>query len=168
MKCYRSPRCVLHGVLSAILVGALAAVTAAGDDTTNKQGAKKEELIQKDHKLIEGAWRILSIENDGVKIGLEDLKKFRVVNGADGSWSVRDGDTEIARGTSTFDPTQTPKAIDFNPIENGEKKATYVGIYELGEKNRKLCFAQPGDKRPTDFAAPLGSKHTYVTFERAK
>lgn len=127
-----------------------------------------DEAIKKDHKLIEGTWRIVALEINGEKSDEEDAMKLTVVNGSDGTWSVRSEGNEISKGTSTIDPTKKPKTIDLTPTEGGGKGKAHLGIYELGEKTRKLCFAPPGKDRPTKFSSTPGSEHILVTFEREK
>ena len=57
--------------------------------------------------------------------------------------------------------------VFFNPSLR-TRASMQVGIYELGEKSRKLCFALPGKDRPTEFSSAPGSEHILVTFERVK
>lgn len=128
----------------------------------------KEEAIKKDRKQIEGIWRIVALQVDGNKSEPEDAKKFTVVNGADGTWILRDGDKEIAKGTSTIDPTKKPKTIDFELTAGEGKGDRYHGIYELGGTARKLCFGPAGGERPTEFSSKSGSQYIFVTFEREK
>lgn len=126
----------------------------------------KDEAINKDRKLIEGTWRIVALEVNGNKAMEEDARKLSVVNGYDGTWSLLSEGKEISKGASIFDPTKKPKIIDFTPTEGGGKGNQYLGIYELGEKTRKLCFAPPGKNRPTEFVSTPGSEIIFVTFER--
>jgi uncharacterized protein (TIGR03067 family) len=137
------------------------ATTGAADDA-------KEEAIKKDHKQIEGTWRVVALVANGNTAKEEDVKKLTVVNGADGTWTILAEGREISKGTSTMDPTQKPKAIDFTPAEGLGKDELHLGIYELGAKTRRLCFARPGKERPTEFASVPGSEHTLVTFKREK
>jgi len=145
-------------------LGALLMVIAAiacADDA-------KDEAIKKDRQQIEGTWRIVALEINGNKSNDEDAKKLTVVNGPDGTWSLLSEGKEISKGTNSFDPTKRPKTIDFTPTEGGGKDNLHLGIYELGEKTRKLCFAPPGKDRPTEFTSTPGSEHILVTFERER
>jgi uncharacterized protein (TIGR03067 family) len=143
-----------------IMLTAIATIATADD--------AKDQAIKKDRKQIEGTWRIVALEIDGYKAPDEDAKKLSVVNGADGTWSLRSEDREISKGTSTIDPTKKPKTIDFTVTEGDGKGNQHLGIYELGEKTRKLCFAEAGQDRPTEFSSKPGSGHYLVTFEREK
>jgi uncharacterized protein (TIGR03067 family) len=145
------------------LVGLLLIATG----TTAAEEAK-EKAIQQDREKIEGKWRIIRLDINGNKAAEDDIGKLTVVNGNDGTWTLFDDGKEISKGTSTFDPTQKPKAIDFTPTAGGGAGEHYRGIYELGEDSRKLCFAPPGHNRPAEFSSPPGSEHILVTFERVK
>ena len=136
------------------------ALTFAGDDN--------EEAVKKDRKLYEGTWRVVSLEVNGNKGTEEDINKIVVINGDDGTWTLRSEDKEVAKGTSTIYPTQKPKTIDLMPTEGDSKGQVILGIYELNEKTRKLCIAPAGKARPTEFKSESGSEHILVTFEREK
>jgi uncharacterized protein (TIGR03067 family) len=128
----------------------------------------KEQAINKDHKLIEGIWRIVSLEINGNKGGDDDVKKLSVVNGVDGTWSLRSDGTDLTKGTSTIDPTQKVKTIDLTPTNGDDKGKVFQGIYELNENTRKLCIAPSGQARPTEFSSAPNSGHILVVFERDK
>src|SRR5258708_101522 len=88
-----------------VLLTAIAAIASAGD--------AKDAAIKKDRKKIEGTWRVVALVVDGDKAMAEDAKKFMVINGSDGTWSLHSEDKETNKGTSTIDPTKKPKTIDF-------------------------------------------------------
>lgn len=146
-------------VVGALLM-AIATMVSAAD--------LKEDAVKKDRKQIEGTWRIVAIEVNGNKLMEDDARKFSVVNGSDGTWSLLSEAKEISRGVSTIDPTQKLKTLDFTPTEGEGKGNLYLGIYELGETTRKMCFAPPGRERPTEFSSTSGNEQIFVTFEREK
>jgi uncharacterized protein (TIGR03067 family) len=150
-----------YSLFGLLVVGMLLTTTASADDA-------KGEAIKKDRKRIEGSWQVTALTINGNKAKGEDAKKITVVNGDDGTWSVRSEGKEISKGTSTFDPTQKPKTIDFTPTESGGKGDQFLGIYQLGKNNRKLCFAAAGKDRPTEFSSTPENQHILVTFERVK
>jgi uncharacterized protein (TIGR03067 family) len=150
-----------RSLFSLLVVGALLTAIASADDA-------KDEAIKKDRERIQGVWRVIALVVDGNEGKEEDAKKISVVNGADGTWNLRSGDMEVSQGTSTIDPTKEPKTIDFTPTRGEAKGDQFHGIYEISENTRKLCFAPAGKERPTEFAAPAGTQHILVTFERVK
>ena len=147
-------------LVAGALFTAIATIAAADD--------AKDAAIKKDRKQIQGTWRGIVLVVNGKELTKEDTKALTVVNGADGSWSVRDNGREIGKGTSTIEPTKKPKTIDFTVTEGDGKGNQGLGIYELGEKTRKLCFAPSGRERPTEFSSKPGSEHILVIFERQK
>jgi uncharacterized protein (TIGR03067 family) len=151
-------------LLGRAIVGVLITVTAAiasADDA-------KDAAIQKDRNQIKGTWRVVVLVVDGKPAMDEDARTLTVVNGSDGTWSLRSEDKETNKGTSTFDPTKTPKTLDFTMTGGDEAGNQYSGIYELGENTRKMCFAPLGKERPTEFSSTAGSGVICLTFERVK
>lgn len=144
-----------------LVLGLLLPTIATADNS-------KEEAIKMDRQQIKGIWRIVALEINGNKANADDARKLTVINGSDGTWSLLSEGKEICQGTSSFDPTKKPKTIDFKITEGGGKGNEHLGIYELGEKTRRLCFAPPANARPTEFATALGSGHILVNFEREK
>jgi uncharacterized protein (TIGR03067 family) len=136
-------------------------ILAAADDA-------KQDAIKKDRKKYEGTWRVTSLEINGNKSSEEDAKKITVVNKADGTWILQVDGGKITEGTSEIDPTKNPKTIDFMETEGDNKGKIVLGIYELGDDTRKLCYAGPGRERPSDFSAPAGSGRVLVEFKREK
>lgn len=150
-------RILLGGIVTSCVLAMVALVGA--DDA-------RDEAIKKDRKLYEGTWKVVSLEVNGNKSSDEDAKKMSVVNGIDGSWSLRlEGQEQIA-GVNELDPTKSPKTIDVIVVEGGQKKMTYQGIYEITETKRKLCIVPPGIERPNDFTSAPGSERILVSFEK--
>jgi len=130
--------------------------------------AGKDEAIKKERSKYEGTWRVDSLEVDGNKASDDDARKITVINRIDGTWVICIDGSETYRGTSEIDPTKKPKTIDFTPTEGDAAGMKHLGIYEIEENTRRLCFAKPGQERPTEFSAPAGSGHLLVTFKREK
>jgi len=128
----------------------------------------REKAIKADRARIHGTWRVVALVVNGDRSKEEDVKKLTVCNGSDGTWILYSEDKEISRGSSTFDPQRSPKTIDFIPTEGEGKGKTHLGIYELAENSRRLCFAPPGKDRPAEFSSSPGSQLILVTLEREK
>jgi uncharacterized protein (TIGR03067 family) len=144
-------------VAGVLLVGMVAVVTAE---------EAKEAAIKQDRQQIQGTWRVIALVINGSQASDDDARRLTVVNGIDGSWTLRSEENDVSSGTSTIDPSQTPKTIDLTVTEGEGKGDQFMGIYELGEKTRKLCFVQKGQERPTEFASTPGSDRILVTFQR--
>lgn len=126
----------------------------------------KDEAIKKDRKQIEGIWRVVSLTVDGNKSKADEATKLTVVNGPDGTWALLADGKELFKGVSSIDPTKKIKTIDFAITDAEGKSIQYLGIYQLGEKTRNLCFAPAAKGRPTEFASKSGSESIYATFDR--
>ena len=126
----------------------------------------KQEAIDRDHALTKGRWRIVSLVVNGTTVGDEDARKIVVVNGALGEWEILVDGVGVLRGTSTIDPTTSPKEIDATVTEGDGVGRKTLGIYEAGTKTRRVCYAAADRSRPGDFSSAIGSERTLVVFER--
>ncbi len=156
------PRFGVGGLFAGSLLLAVAMIAAADD------AKDKEEAIKKDRRLYEGTWRIVALVVNGDKSAEADAKKFSVVNGADGSWSLRSEGNEINRGRNILDPSKKPKTIDVIVFDGDKDGQTILGIYEITAKTRRLCYVSTGLERPTEFTSTAANQQVLVTFEREK
>jgi len=156
----------LRWQLSAAFLSALAILSSLISSGKGAAQEPRDEALRQERLKIAGTWRIIDLEVEGRRAMEEDIRKLSVVNGTDGTWSLRIDGREIANGNSTFDPLASPKTIDFTPIAGEKKGELYLGIYELGPRVRRLCFSNPGKPRPDGFATRLGDGRFLVTLER--
>jgi uncharacterized protein (TIGR03067 family) len=131
-------------------------------------GEDKDEAVKQERKKYEGIWRVIFLQADGKQAADKDAKKIVVVNKTDGSWSIQAEGKEVAKGTSEIDPTKSPKTIDFTPALGFDPGKVHLGIYDIKENCRKLCFAPAGKDRPTEFSSKPGTGHLLVIFQREK
>jgi uncharacterized protein (TIGR03067 family) len=143
-----------------LLLGGIGLLVASDDP--------KSDVVRKEREIYQGTWRVTALEADGSKLSEDDCARVTVHNQADGGWTVRLEGFVIWQGTSTIDPTKTPKWIDFSPTEGTDAGKNFLGIYEFGKDTRKLCYAEAGKERPRDFLAKSGSGHVLITFKRER
>ncbi len=121
-----------------------------------------------DTKQLQGVWKAVAYEESGKKaIGA----RARLLEGM--SWQFT-GDQFIRRmegqidsqGTYKIDPSKKPKEIDlFDP----QRKAHFVGIYELQGDTLRIRFNVRADTRPTAFTTEKGTRdHFLLVLERSK
>jgi uncharacterized protein (TIGR03067 family) len=108
----------------------------------------------------------MSLIVNGNTVGDDDARKIIVVNGESGEWEVLVDGASVIRGTSTIDPTTSPKEIDATVTEGDGVGRKTLGIYETGPKTRRVCYAAADRSRPGEFSSDPGSERTLVVFER--
>jgi uncharacterized protein (TIGR03067 family) len=124
-----------------------------------------DEPAKKDDKdPLQGAWRVAATEFDGRSVSPDTLKERQIVFAGDKFKVVVSGDTKRTL-TFTLDTSKTPKHID---IINSEKQETAMGIFALEKDELRLCYGEPGDKRPTEFDSPAGKRIFLLTLKREK
>ena len=131
--------------------------------------ADKEEVIKADRALLAGEWRVVSVEANGNTNADPVVARVTVVNRLDGTWSLLSNGKIIAEGTSTIDPTTSPKTIELKSSRGSVENARgthYRGIYEVHETTRRLCFVPADKPLPESFAGGRETGQILVTFER--
>ena len=141
--------------LAILMVGLL----IAADD------AKSEN--KKDIEKMQGEWTMASGERNGEAIPDEIVQSLkRTIKGNE--YTVKREDEVLNGGTFTVDATKSPKTIDLKITEGQAAGQSLHGIYELDGDMMKICYANPGKPRPTEFSAKAGSDQTIATWKRAK
>lgn len=129
-------------------------------------GAPAEaEAVHAAQERYAGTWRVVAIEGDGQRTA-DDGRRIVVTNQADGSWTLMVDGRLAARGTNRFDPLATPAEIDIEITEGDGKGRKLLGIYEVTETTRRLCFRGDDGWRPREFVTTPGCGAVLVMFER--
>jgi uncharacterized protein (TIGR03067 family) len=136
-----------------------------GAETGLPQGSEKDDPKTMD-KLVEGVWEEASLVRNGKEV--EPLKKGKRVASIKGeNFTVRVGE-EVFGATIKLDPTKTPKAIDFKPLQGPNKGLTALGIYEVKGDELRICYAEVGKERPAEFGSKEGSHQSLRLYKRLK
>jgi uncharacterized protein (TIGR03067 family) len=133
----------------------VAAVLVAADDP------------KKDIQNMQGTWTIESIEKDGKEIDKAELKNRKVIIQSN-KYTVKEGDKVIDQGTYKLDASKSPKQIDISPTAGQYTGKTLLGIYQLEDDDRAICFSTPGLARPTVFTTKPDSGQVFIMYKRAK
>jgi uncharacterized protein (TIGR03067 family) len=124
----------------------------------------REKAAAKDLETFAGKWKAASVETDGKKAPAEELADVFVTH-EENKVTVRQKDMVIVQGTIELDPTQKPKTLNFTSTLSENKGKVYLGIYEFDGDSYRLCLADPGKKRPTEFSSRLG---VLIVYKRDK
>jgi uncharacterized protein (TIGR03067 family) len=129
--------------------------------------ASREDAAAEDLKKMQGEWIVVTMEADGMKIPDDDAQAlFRNVKGD--QYTVSRYRKIAGRGTIKLDATKKPRTIDARPAGSARDANPILGIYEFDGDKLKLCFAPPGQDRPTEFRTTEGSGHTLTVWQREK
>jgi len=145
------------------------AATAAFALEADKPESDNEKAIIADRALLAGEWRVVSVEANGNTNADPVKSRVTVVNALDGTWSLLANGQVIAEGTSTIDPTSSPKTIELKSHRGSVQNARgthYRGIYEVHETTRRICFVPADKPMPESFAGGRDTGQILVTFER--
>jgi uncharacterized protein (TIGR03067 family) len=127
----------------------------------------KNDANKKDLERLQGDWAAVSIISDGHKVPDDDTQSlFRTMK--DDHYAVFLFRKVISKGTFKIDASKKPKAIDLQAAGAAAKGQPILGIYEFEGDTWKVCYANPGKERPTEFTAKEGSGHTLAVWEREK
>jgi RNA polymerase sigma factor (sigma-70 family) len=134
--------------------------------------AKEEKATQRLQKLkktaeLEGEWRLEKADVGGKAspdIGWLKSELRWVIRG-DSITIQRFGQSTI--GTIKVNVSKSPREIDIRLIEGpvpGER--VYRGIYKREDVRLTVCYAAPGEPRPTEFATKAGSSAMLAVFRQ--
>lgn len=129
-------------------------------------GAEKLKAVQDELKRFEATWRFVTIEIEGTTVPPELFEEDRLLlKGKQFTSTVRGTTTN---GVFKIDPTATPKTIDLTFTDGPGKDNSQKGIYKFEGETQKICFAAPGNPRPTDFESKPKSGLLVQVLERVK
>jgi RNA polymerase sigma-70 factor (ECF subfamily) len=136
-------------------------------DRPEKSGAKQME--SGGLRDLDGAWRVVALENAGKKVPEEELKVV--------GWTFH-GETLLLSGPGTkircsvkVEPGKTPKHIDVTVLDGPAKGMTIPGIYKLDMGRLTICMREGGDEaqgRPKEFATDATNGLGIATLERVR
>ncbi len=121
--------------------------------------------VEKELARLQGTWRLVSMERDGVASTDDVLKQMPLLTfkGSDYYW----GDNE--KGPSgtilSIDPTKNPKTIEYELNYQG---AIYLGIYEIEGDTFKDCLTTGSKEQPKEFTAKRGSGNQLMIYKKVK
>jgi uncharacterized protein (TIGR03067 family) len=126
----------------------------------------RDDEAKKDLDKLQGEWVIVSAERNGMPVPKENWEGLkRTVKGED--FTVAMGDQVVMKGKYKLDPSKKPKAIDATGTNHEGQEVSMQGIYEFEGDTYKVCFAEQGKPRPTEFKTAENSGHTLTVSKKA-
>ncbi len=118
--------------------------------------AQKAAEFKKELDALQGNWTLVASDGPRGKKSDEDLKKDPGIVEIDGNkMRIYVKNLHDLEGVARFDPTATPKTIDFLNVSDGDpyKGKTALGIYELQGDTLRSCWTTGFDMgRPSQFS----------------
>ena len=142
-----------HALL-ALAAGCLIAAELGADD--------------KDLTKLDGTWAVRSVEVGGMKFPDEALKNFPgplTIKG--GKWTLKVGEQQQT-GAFTADAGKKPAQMDVKPADGPNAGKTLQAIYQMDGDALKVCYAPPGQDRPTAFDTKDKPGYALIVYQREK
>jgi uncharacterized protein (TIGR03067 family) len=129
--------------------------------------ARADDDANKEMKLLEGEWSMVSGEREGTTFPDEVVKSAKRVT-KDGETTTELNGTVVLKAKFKVDASKNPKTIDYEITDGPAKGKTMLGIYELKGDDFKACMVMSDQERPTDFTTKEGDGRTLTVWKRAK
>ena len=129
--------------------------------------AKSPKDGQDDLKLLQGGWKVVVMEDDGMRASSNVLKGMGwVFKGLKVQCTDPSGDAKLS---VILDSSKTPKHINLVSGEGPMKGKPCLGIFKVEKDRLVICSGESADdERPTDFSTRPDSHRCMITFERIK
>jgi erythromycin esterase len=125
------------------------------------------KAAQDELKQLQGAWRSVSMTQDGQELPLEGpLANLEIVIKGN-ERTTKAGETIFSRAVFSMNPAVTPKTVDVTITEGTQAGKTLLGVYDLDGNTYRICLAKPGDPRPKKIESKPGSGQTLTVLARA-
>jgi len=105
--------------------------------------------------MIDGNWTMIEGEADGQDLAEDVLNNSKLAIAND-RHTVTLGD-ELLKGTHALDTTASPLQIDATDEVGPFAGQTLAGIFKVEGDLFSVCFAGPGEERPTEFTTKSGT-----------
>ena len=135
------------------------------DESKPAAESDSREVAREDLKKLQGTWDRVSMELEGKQLPAEMIKGWTAAYEGD-RLTLRTKDGVYRHGIVTLDPSRTPKATNTWDADGPFADQTVPGIYEINGDTMKVCFAKPGQKRPTEFTTKKGPGFLYCEYKR--
>jgi len=114
---------------------------------------------------FEGEWSLVSAVMDGKPMDQSMVKWVKRVNQGNQT-TVLAGPQTMLKAEFIYDPSPSPKTIDYLNLAGANKGKTQAGIYEFEGGLLKYCLGPPGAPRPREFQSQPGDGRTLTTWKK--
>ena len=115
-----------------------------------------------DQTSIEGDWQVTAVRSDGEDTAVPKLDRYVFDKGV---LTILTADNPPSRLSYELDPTQDPKQLNLILELGGQRQASPM-IFDLKGDTLQICYAAPGDQRPSSLTTTRGDRRTLITMIR--
>jgi uncharacterized protein (TIGR03067 family) len=119
--------------------------------------APQDDEVTREMSKLQGAWVLVSREVGGKKYAVDETTHELTFASGKLTFKTKNGSES---SQPKLDPTQKPKAIEYDKLVDFENTQTVFGIYLLEGNTLTLCFNHRNETRPTEFSSLLKVKGT--------
>jgi uncharacterized protein (TIGR03067 family) len=106
------------------------------------------EKVRQEMEGLQGTWVVTRVRrNRAIALGWAGSTVTLTGN----QFTSQSGQTTVARGTWTVDPTQEPYSIDLHYTEGSDQGQKLEGLYQREGGAWVVLFSAPGQRRPASF-----------------
>ncbi len=127
--------------------------------------APSDELIEREHKRLEGTWRVVSAEVEGTPIPAREFRDLQLTF-KDGKFKAKRGDEEAQEGTYAIDPSRNPREMDITRTNGPAQGQKQLAVYSITGNLLKICSYESGTERPSGFDTRDRPGCTLMTLRR--
>jgi uncharacterized protein (TIGR03067 family) len=131
------------------------------------QPAQAKNDAGNDLEKFQGAWTLISVQRDGTEMPQDEVQKIKLTIQGD-EFVLEKAGALVSRGTFRLDPTKQPKEIDETLAMGPNKGKVFLAIYEIDDRQHRICFAAYGKDRPQTFSSVAGSGNLFQVWRREK
>ena len=150
-------------LIAMVLVAGIAVSAACvGSDRAAREAA------QRDYKRLSGTWQLTQAIVDGRPVPEAQVKAtVLITDGNTFRFPQASGVGTHPAGTFTINPSTLPNQVDSVAIGGPNAGQVTLGIFEIiDDTHKRACWGPPGGPRPTEFAAPPGSRRILQYWEK--
>jgi uncharacterized protein (TIGR03067 family) len=121
---------------------------------------------QRPSSALDGAWQVVKAELAGRKWSDEMFKDLVLV--IDGNRYLVKSAEHDDRGTVTYIPAESPKAMDIAGTDGPNKGKRFLAIYKTDGDTLVVCYDLSGKARPKEFKTEPGTALFLATYRKKK
>jgi uncharacterized protein (TIGR03067 family) len=148
----------------AVFIAIVSAAQGGEQKAALKSNAR--EAAHEDLEKLQGTWDRVSMELEGEEWPAEKIEGWTAMYEGD-RLTLRVNGKVYRNSIVTLDPSRSPRAMNSWDLDGPAEDETVPGIYQINDDTMKVCFAKPGNKRPTEFTSKKGGGFIYCEYKKA-